>query len=95
MTKQVSTPALAALFALGLALAACEREVQTVEWYKAHDVERMEVIIECKENPDKLARTENCINAKKAQREILNSGQRRAPANAETPPAADGQGTGG
>ncbi|MDR2030683.1 MAG: EexN family lipoprotein [Azoarcus sp.] len=90
MSRNPSAIPLAALVAL--ALAACEREVQTVEWYKAHDAERMEVIIECKENPDKLARTENCINAKKANREILNSGKRPAPASTEPVPAGEGAG---
>lgn len=63
---------IAAVFA-ALALAACEREVQTVEWYKAHDAERMEVVRECKANPDKLSKTENCINAKQANRDIYNN----------------------
>ncbi|MDR1229164.1 MAG: EexN family lipoprotein [Azoarcus sp.] len=66
---------LIALLALAAALAGCEREVQSLEWYKANDAERMEVIRECKANPDKLNRTENCINAKKANREILNAGR--------------------
>jgi predicted Fe-S protein YdhL (DUF1289 family) len=52
-------------------LGGCGREVQSVEWYKEHDAERMEVIIECKADPDRLNKTENCINAKKAKREIL------------------------
>ena len=83
-----NTPALAILAALAaLALTACEREVQTVEWYKEHDVERTEVINECKANPDKLAKTENCINAKKARRELLNAGQRPKPTTPEQPPA--------
>jgi hypothetical protein len=57
-----------------VALTACEREVQSVEWYKGRDAERMEVIRECKANPDKLNKTQNCINAKQANREILNAG---------------------
>ncbi|MDR2165135.1 MAG: EexN family lipoprotein [Zoogloeaceae bacterium] len=52
-------------------LTACEREVQSVEWYREHDTERMAVILECKENADKLNKTPNCINAKQANREIL------------------------
>ncbi|MDR3214090.1 MAG: EexN family lipoprotein [Azoarcus sp.] len=63
-----------ALVALSAVLAGCEKEVRSVEWYKANDTERMAVIRECKENADKLNKTENCINAKKANREILNAG---------------------
>jgi predicted Fe-S protein YdhL (DUF1289 family) len=58
-----------------LILGGCGREVQSVEWYKEHDAERMEVILECKSDPDRLNKTENCINAKKANREILNRGK--------------------
>ncbi|MDR1064350.1 MAG: EexN family lipoprotein [Azoarcus sp.] len=66
---------LIALLALAATLAGCEREVRSLDWYKANDAERMEVIRECKANPDKLNKTENCINAKKANREILNAGR--------------------
>jgi predicted Fe-S protein YdhL (DUF1289 family) len=59
-----------------LFLSGCEREVQTVEWYKANNAERMEVIRECKSDPDRLNKTQNCINAKQANREILNAGSR-------------------
>jgi predicted Fe-S protein YdhL (DUF1289 family) len=52
-------------------LSGCEREVQSVEWYKANDTERMEVILECKADADRLNKTQNCINAKQANREIL------------------------
>lgn len=74
MTKTTTSAALV-LAALALSLTACEREVQTVEWYKAHDAERMEVVRECKANPDKLNKTENCVNAKQALREIYNAGK--------------------
>jgi predicted Fe-S protein YdhL (DUF1289 family) len=56
-------------------LPGCEKEIQSVEWYKANDAERMSVIRECKANPDKLNKTQNCINAKQANREILNMGR--------------------
>jgi predicted Fe-S protein YdhL (DUF1289 family) len=56
-------------------LVGCEKEVQSVEWYRANDAERMSVIRECKANPDKLNKTQNCINAKQANREILNTGR--------------------
>jgi hypothetical protein len=62
------------LAALSLGLSGCEKEVQTVEWYKANDVERMDMVRECKANPDKLSRTPNCVNAKQANREIYNAG---------------------
>jgi predicted Fe-S protein YdhL (DUF1289 family) len=60
-----------------IALSGCgEREVQSVEWYKANNAERMEVIRECKADPDRLNKTQNCINAKQANREILNAGSK-------------------
>ena len=62
------------LAALSAALAGCEKEVRSVEWYKSNELELMAVIRECKANPDKLNKTENCINAKKARREMLNPG---------------------
>ncbi|MDR2625280.1 MAG: EexN family lipoprotein [Zoogloeaceae bacterium] len=65
-----------ALFPLLFALTGCEREVQSVEWYKANNAERMEVIRECKADPDRLNKTQNCINAKQANREILNAGSK-------------------
>ncbi|MDR2625294.1 MAG: EexN family lipoprotein [Zoogloeaceae bacterium] len=68
------TATLIALVASGLA--ACGRELQSVEWYKEHDAERMEVIRECKADPDRLGKTENCTNAKKANLELLRSGNR-------------------
>ncbi|MDR1423611.1 MAG: EexN family lipoprotein [Azoarcus sp.] len=74
MTKTMTTTSTAFAFAaLALILTACEREVQSVEWYKDHDAERMEVVRECKANPDKLNKTENCINAKQANRDIYNN----------------------
>ncbi|MDR1351538.1 MAG: EexN family lipoprotein [Zoogloeaceae bacterium] len=65
-----------ALLPLLVALSGCEREVQSVEWYKANNAERMEVIVECKADPDRLNKTQNCKNAKQANREILNAGSR-------------------
>jgi len=43
--------------------------VHTVDWYKAHDTERKEMIAKCKSNPGELAASPNCINAQKAQNE--------------------------
>ncbi|MDR0564059.1 MAG: EexN family lipoprotein [Azoarcus sp.] len=57
-------------------LSGCEKEPQTLDWYKAHEAERMERIRECKAYADKIGKTQDCVNAKQAQREILNSGKR-------------------
>ncbi len=43
--------------------------VQTVDWYKAHDAERKDMIAKCKSNPGELAASPNCINAQQAQNE--------------------------
>ncbi len=40
--------------------------VQTVDWYKAHNSERAEVLAKCKANPGELAATPNCVNASRA-----------------------------
>ena len=58
------------LFAL-MALAGCKENqpvevVQTVDWYKAHDAERIEMVNKCKNNPGEITGSPNCINAKSA-----------------------------
>jgi arginine utilization protein RocB len=40
----------------------------TVEWYASHQVERLEKIAECSNNPGELEQTPNCINAKEANK---------------------------
>ena len=53
-----------------LGLAGCTKEaldpVQTVEWYKTHETERMAVLQKCMNNPGQLEGTPNCINARGA-----------------------------
>jgi hypothetical protein len=71
--KQLAFPLIASAI-LFAGPTACSKEIQTVEWYKAHDTERMAVIRECKENADKLNKTENCINAKRANLDVLRGG---------------------
>lgn len=43
--------------------------VQTVDWYKTHDMARKNMIAKCKTSPGELAASPNCINAQKAQNE--------------------------
>lgn len=64
--------ALAAL----MALAGCKEDqpvevVQTVDWYKAHDVERVEMVKKCKNSPGEIAGTPSCINAKSAHDQTI------------------------
>lgn len=40
--------------------------VQTVDWYKAHNTERHNVLAKCSNNPGQLGATPNCINASRA-----------------------------
>ena len=56
------------LFVMAMVLAGCNEEetVQTVDWYKAHDAERIEMVKKCKNSPGEIAGTPNCINAKSA-----------------------------
>jgi hypothetical protein len=60
------------LFVMAMVLAGCNEEetVQTVDWYKAHETERLSMIKKCDANPGELALSPNCINAKKAGNQI-------------------------
>ncbi len=40
--------------------------VQNVDWYKAHNKERAEMLAKCNANPGELAATPNCVNASRA-----------------------------
>lgn len=42
-------------------------QVQTVDWYKAHQAERAAILAKCKDNPGQLAATPNCVNASRAE----------------------------
>lgn len=41
-------------------------QVQTVEWYEAHQTERLAMLAKCRDNPGQLAATPNCVNAARA-----------------------------
>lgn len=45
--------------------------VQTVDWYKTHDAERLAMIEKCASNPGELAASPNCINAKTAENHLI------------------------
>ncbi len=65
------SPIIVGLFLSGvLGMAACTQEardpVQTVEWYKTHEAERMAVLTRCINNPGQLENTPNCVNARGA-----------------------------
>lgn len=69
-----------ALFAL-MALAGCKEDrpievVQTVDWYKVHDAERIEMVKKCKNSPGEIAGTPNCINAKSAHDQTIFGSQK-------------------
>ncbi len=61
------------LFVAAAALAGCGEKtpVQTVDWYKAHDAERLAMIEKCASNPGELAASPNCINAKTAANHLV------------------------
>ena len=52
-------------------LAGCgaEESVHSVDWYKAHSLERDNRISECERHAGTLALTPNCVNAKQARNE--------------------------
>ena len=63
----------AILFVVAVALlAGCDEKetVQTVDWYKTQEAERLAMIKKCDANPGELALSPNCINAKKAANQI-------------------------
>jgi hypothetical protein len=62
---------ISAMFGTLSFLAGCNNEkisqpTQTVDWYKAHDAERKDVLAKCNNNPGDLAATPNCVNASSA-----------------------------
>ena len=40
--------------------------VRTVDWYKTHEKERVEMLAKCQNNPGQLVSTPNCMNAQQA-----------------------------
>ena len=59
-----------------MALAGCKEDqpvevVQTVDWYKTHDTERIEMVKKCKNSPGEIAGSPNCINAKSAHDQTI------------------------
>lgn len=69
-----------AIILASVALTACFEDtpetgqVQTVDWYKAHDDERKVALEKCSNNPGELQEAPNCINALQAER-ALSSGE--------------------
>lgn len=57
-----------------LGIVGCTQEaldpVQTVAWYKAHEAERIAMATKCHNNPGRLEKTPNCINAQQAVDDI-------------------------
>ena len=57
-----------------IGLSGCTKEaldpVQTVEWYKQHEAERIAMATKCHNNPGQLEKTPNCINAQQAVDDI-------------------------
>lgn len=58
--KKLSIALVVAAFLTGCAE---NTPVQTVDWYKAHEVERTAMIAKCQANPGELGTSSNCINA--------------------------------
>ncbi|WP_211453893.1 EexN family lipoprotein [Collimonas antrihumi] len=60
------------LFVTTMTLVGCAEKtpVQTIDWYKTHEVERLAMIENCSANPGELAASPNCINAKTAANHI-------------------------
>lgn len=70
-TKNTPPHAGTLLLFLGLSfssmgLAVCKAEVRTVDWYMAHDSERIAQLKKCESNPGELREDPNCINASRA-----------------------------
>ena len=50
-----------------------QEETKTVSWYKQNKPERKAKLAQCKENPGELMMTPNCINARKATKELTST----------------------
>lgn len=59
------------VFIAAALLAGCNKApveaVQTVDWYKANQPERIATLARCANNPGELATTANCVNANRAE----------------------------
>lgn len=72
--KQVISVALAVMAGtIAISLAGCGTSdpVHDVPWYKSHDKQRTAMVTKCKADPGELGNTPNCVNAQKAQSELL------------------------
>lgn len=61
------------IFIFVLALTACSEEVKTVEYYRTHKQERLDMLKKCETKEEPLMANSNCFNAKRAhsiEREI-------------------------
>lgn len=60
---------LSILLLAAVALVGCNEKapVQTVDWYKAHDTERKEMLTKCRNNLGEIGASANCINANSAE----------------------------
>lgn len=47
--------------------------VQTVDWYKANEPNRREMLAKCKADPGRLGASANCVNALQADNEKANA----------------------
>lgn len=61
--------------------------VQTVEWYKMHEVERKATVERCRNNAGELAATPNCVNANQAAIALTTTPTK--PSSGATVPAFD------
>lgn len=66
---------LSIILVVAAVLAGCGENtpVQTVDWYKAHDAERKEMLAKCKNNLGEHAASPNCLNAQQADNEKANA----------------------
>lgn len=71
--------ALAVCLTLLVSACAGEGPTQTVEWYKANEVERTQMIAECSDDRGSRELAPNCVNAGQAQNEIDNSRRGMSP----------------
>ncbi|MDD2859579.1 MAG: EexN family lipoprotein [Acidiphilium sp.] len=51
-------------------LAGC-KNTHSVDWYKAHNTERIAKLKQCAADPGELQYTPNCVNAKKAAADLM------------------------
>lgn len=67
--KNPTVDSVARVCFVALIVSACSREepARTVSWYREHAEDRKAMVARCADDPGRLAKTPNCVNASQAE----------------------------